>query len=48
MPQQRPTLQQKRLTTDHYRDRTDGAHGRRNSSAQALWELHPVYWVKQP
>jgi len=31
-----------------HRDRTDGAHGRCNSSARALWELHPVYWVKQP
>jgi hypothetical protein len=30
------------------RDSTDGAHGRCNSSARALWELHPVYWVKQP
>jgi hypothetical protein len=30
------------------RDRTDGAHGRCNASARALWELHPVYWVKQP
>jgi hypothetical protein len=30
------------------RDRTDGAHGRCNSSANALWELHPVYWVRQP
>ena len=31
-----------------HRDRTDGAHGRCNSSAHALWELHPVYWVKNP
>ncbi len=31
-----------------HRDRTDGAHGRCNASARALWELHPVYWVKQP
>ena len=31
-----------------HRDRTDGAHGRCNSSAHALWELHPVYWVRQP
>jgi hypothetical protein len=30
------------------RDQTDGAHGRCNSSARALWELHPVYWVKTP
>jgi len=30
------------------RDQTDGAHGRCNSSARALWEIHPVYWVKQP
>jgi len=31
-----------------HRDRTDGAHGRCNSSARALWELHPVYWVRRP
>jgi hypothetical protein len=31
-----------------HRDRTDGAHGRCNSSARALWEIHPVYWVRQP
>ena len=30
--------------SDH--TRTDGHHGRCNSSARALWELHPVYWVK--
>ena len=30
------------------RDQTDGNHGHCNSSARALWELHPVYWVKQP
>jgi hypothetical protein len=30
------------------RDQTDGAHGRCNSSARALWELHPVYWVLEP
>jgi len=30
------------------RDSTDGAHGRCNSSAHALWELHPVYWVRAP
>lgn len=30
------------------RDRTDGAHGRCNASARALWELHPVYWVRRP
>jgi hypothetical protein len=30
------------------RDQTDGAHGRCNSSARALWELHPVYWVRAP
>lgn len=30
------------------RDQTDGAHGRCNSSARALWEIHPVYWVRQP
>jgi len=30
------------------RDRTDGAYGSCNASARALWELHPVYWVKQP
>lgn len=28
-----------------HRDRTDGAHGRCNSSDRALWEMHPVYWV---
>ena len=27
---------------------TDGNHGRCNSSARALWELHPVYWVLEP
>jgi len=31
-----------------HRDETDGAHGRCDSSARALWELHPVYWVRQP
>ena len=31
-----------------HRDRTDGSHGRCNSSAHALWEIHPVYWVRQP
>ena len=31
-----------------HRDRTDGSHGRCNSSAFALWELHPVYWVRHP
>jgi hypothetical protein len=31
-----------------HRDQTDGGHGRCDSSAQALWELHPVYWVRQP
>ncbi len=30
------------------RDRTDGSHGRCNSSARALWEIHPVYWVLEP
>jgi len=30
------------------RDQTDGSHGRCNSSARALWELHPLYWIKQP
>ena len=30
------------------RDETDGAHGRCNSSARALWELHPVYFVRSP
>jgi hypothetical protein len=30
------------------RDQTDGAHGRCNSSARALWEIHPVYWVRSP
>lgn len=28
--------------------KADGSHGRCNSSARALWEIHPVYWVKQP
>lgn len=31
-----------------HRDRTDGSHGRCNSSARALWEIHPVYWVQEP
>lgn len=31
-----------------HRDQTDGSHGRCNSSARALWEIHPVYWVKEP
>jgi hypothetical protein len=31
-----------------HRDRTDGAHGRCNASVRALWELHPVYWVRPP
>ncbi len=31
-----------------HRDQTDGSHGRCNSSARALWEIHPVYWVKRP
>ena len=26
-------------------DRTDGGHGRCNSSVRALWEIHPVYAV---
>jgi hypothetical protein len=30
------------------RDQTDGSHGRCNSSARALWELHPVYFVRLP
>lgn len=30
------------------RDQTDGSHGRCNSSARALWELHPVYWIREP
>ena len=30
------------------RSRTDTRHGRCNSSAHALWELHPVFWVKTP
>lgn len=29
-------------------DRTDGAHGRCNSSARALWEIHPIYLVTKP
>jgi hypothetical protein len=28
--------------------KADGSHGRCNSSARALWELHPVYWVREP
>jgi hypothetical protein len=27
---------------------TSTGHGRCNSSVRALWELHPVYWVKDP
>ena len=30
------------------RSRTDTKHGRCNASARALWELHPVYWVRKP
>ena len=30
------------------RDQTDGAHGRCNSTARALWELHPLYWGRAP
>jgi hypothetical protein len=30
------------------RDQTDSSHGRCNSSARALWELHPVYFVRLP
>lgn len=30
-----------------HRDQTDGSHGRCNSSARALWEVHPVFWVKR-
>ena len=30
------------------RDQTDGSHGHCNLSARALWEIHPVYWVKPP
>ena len=30
------------------RSRTDTRHGRCNSSARALWELHPIYWVRAP
>lgn len=29
-------------------DRSDGAHGRCNSSLRALWEIHPVYEVMPP
>ena len=29
-------------------DRTDGGHGRCNTSVRALWELHPVYRVTSP
>jgi hypothetical protein len=28
--------------------KTHGSHGRCNSSARGLWELHPVYWVLGP
>ena len=31
-----------------HRDQTNGSHGWCNSSARALWEIHPVYWVKLP
>lgn len=34
--------------TSRRRDRTDGGHGRCNSSVRALWELHPVYAVSGP
>lgn len=34
--------------TTRKRDRTDGGHGRCNSSPRALWELHPVYAVLSP
>lgn len=30
------------------RDKTDGAHGRCNASARALWEIHPVLFVVEP
>ena len=30
------------------RDQTDGSHGHCNLSARALWEIHPVYWVRPP
>ena len=30
------------------RDQTDGSHGHCNLSVRALWEIHPVYWVRQP
>lgn len=30
------------------RNRIDGRHGRCNSSARALWEIHPVYRVERP
>ena len=29
-------------------DKTDGGHGRCNSSARSLWEIHPVYRVTSP
>ena len=38
---------QHRRTTSK-RDRTDGGHGRCNSSLRALWEVHPVYDVRMP
>jgi hypothetical protein len=38
---------QHRRTTSK-RDRTDGGHGRCNSSLRALWEVHPVYDVRTP
>jgi hypothetical protein len=38
---------QHRRTTSK-RDRTDGGHGRCNTSLRALWEIHPVYDIRTP
>ncbi len=38
--------QHRRTTRKH--DRSDGEHGRCNTSVRALWELHPVYEVHRP
>lgn len=34
--------------TTRKQDRTDGGHGRCNTSLSALWEIHPVYAVLRP
>src|SRR5438445_514559 len=33
---------------DWHLERTRGSHGHCNLSARALWEIHPVYWVRPP